>query len=182
MDGTLIGTYRVLKKLGEGGMGAVDTAEHTLLDHPRAPHRGDGRRATDPASGARAWSAEAFCADGDKRGAAGQRAEACAAVDASNRIEPWAAGLGARRARADGFRMCPDAQAPCGQAVGAQELLNQGRTTATIASISCGAGAAAPVGFAVLWLIGAPERVRGHVAIAPSGCAGGAAFDVSVRF
>jgi serine/threonine protein kinase len=31
MDGTVIGTYKVLRKLGEGGMGAVYLAEHSLL-------------------------------------------------------------------------------------------------------------------------------------------------------
>jgi serine/threonine protein kinase len=36
MAGDIIGSYRVLRKIGEGGMGAVYLAEHTLLGRPAA--------------------------------------------------------------------------------------------------------------------------------------------------
>jgi serine/threonine-protein kinase len=35
-EGTIVGTYRVLRKLGEGGMGAVFIGEHTLLGRKAA--------------------------------------------------------------------------------------------------------------------------------------------------
>src|ERR671923_207679 len=36
MEGTVIGQYRVLRKLGEGGMGAVYVGEHTLIGRKAA--------------------------------------------------------------------------------------------------------------------------------------------------
>src|SRR5947208_3581457 len=36
VEGTIVGTYRVSKKLGEGGMGAVYIGEHTLLGRKAA--------------------------------------------------------------------------------------------------------------------------------------------------
>ncbi|TMQ13842.1 MAG: serine/threonine protein kinase [Deltaproteobacteria bacterium] len=35
-EGTIVGTYRVIRKLGEGGMGAVFAGEHTLLGRKAA--------------------------------------------------------------------------------------------------------------------------------------------------
>src|SRR3954469_11360562 len=35
-EGTIVGTYRILRKLGEGGMGAVFIGEHTLLGRKAA--------------------------------------------------------------------------------------------------------------------------------------------------
>src|SRR5215510_8904919 len=35
-EGTIVGTYRVLHKLGRGGMGAVFAGEHTLLGRKAA--------------------------------------------------------------------------------------------------------------------------------------------------
>src|SRR6185312_763495 len=36
MDGTVIGAYRVIRKIGEGGMGTVYLGEHTLLGRQAA--------------------------------------------------------------------------------------------------------------------------------------------------
>ena len=36
VDGTIVGAYRVLRKLGEGGMGVVYIGEHTLLGRKAA--------------------------------------------------------------------------------------------------------------------------------------------------
>jgi tetratricopeptide (TPR) repeat protein len=73
-------------------------------------------------------------------------------------------GLRAQSLEDDAAEICP--MTSCARANEANELINRGKTNALYANVAYGAGAAAILGAAVLWITGSPADHRG-TAIAP---------------
>jgi hypothetical protein len=90
-------------------------------------------------------------------------------------------GLQAKRLEEDAFALCPDPNATCERSEQAQVLTHRGTQRAMLANIAYGAGAAAVVGAAILWLTGAPPRPD-RVSVAPRLGGGLAGVVVHVRF
>jgi hypothetical protein len=65
------------------------------------------------------------------------------------------------------FALCPDPATPCGDATRADALVSEGHSRALDANIAFGVSAAAVLGSAVLWYLGAPHHSSG-VAIVPT--------------
>jgi hypothetical protein len=91
-----------------------------------------------------------------------------------------ALGISSRNLEDDAFGLCPDASAPCDDAVRANALLDRGNQRALYANVAYAAGGAAVIGAIVLWLTGGVAREVSRVTVVPR--AGGPGVDVQVRF
>lgn len=87
-------------------------------------------------------------------------------------------GIQAKGLQDDAYALCPDPKVPCSRGDDANDLMDRGRSKATAANIAYGVGAAAVIGAAVLWFVGAPERADARVSVTPRSNG----LDVMVRF
>lgn len=87
-------------------------------------------------------------------------------------------GIQAKGLQDDAYALCPDPKLPCPRGDDANDLMDRGRSKATAANVAYGVGAAAVIGAAVLWFVGAPEHADARVSVSPR--ANG--LDVMVRF
>jgi serine/threonine-protein kinase len=76
-------------------------------------------------------------------------------------------GIQAKGFRNDAYALCSDPAVPCARGDEANALMDRGRSRATGANIAYGVGAAAVIGAAVLWFVGAPEDSEKRVSITP---------------
>ena len=92
-------------------------------------------------------------------------------------------GMQAKGLEDDAYAKCPDPAQPCDDYMAAQDLIGQAASKGTIANVALGVGAAAVVGGAVLWFMGAPSQPkRDAIAVQPRLGGAYAGVDVAVRF
>jgi hypothetical protein len=78
-------------------------------------------------------------------------------------------GSQSRSRQDEAFRLCPDPQQPCGNAMAAESLIKQGQDKALVANIAFGVAGVAAIVTGVLWFTGAPPHSgRANVVLAPS--------------
>jgi serine/threonine-protein kinase len=87
-------------------------------------------------------------------------------------------GTQAKGFQDDAYALCPSASSPCANADAANDLMEKGRSRALGANIAYGVGAAAVVGGAVLWFVGAPRATESRVAVTATG----RSLGLAVRF
>lgn len=80
-----------------------------------------------------------------------------------------ALGVTATGKKDDAFKLCPDANRPCGSAERANNLLSSSHTWATAANVGFGLALASGVAAGILWFTGAPRReTPARVSVVPS--------------
>jgi hypothetical protein len=78
-------------------------------------------------------------------------------------------GVTATGKKDDAFKLCPDANRPCGSAERANKLLSSSHSWATAANVGFGLALTSAVGAGILWFTGAPHgEAPARVSVAPS--------------